>query len=766
MWWWFCLSADQRSAEVLTVVGHLVKQVSEDLLTLDEALSSDSLLQLKVTFTEWRGSLGEHRTANLWLMYMTLVAILRMFIRAGRTGNWLLYLQSLQQMLPYMAASGHNNYTKSLVLYLNKMEKLQDTHPHVYSKFVDGFFVLRRTDNYWAGIYSDLYIEQVLMRNVKAVGGLTRGRGFEQSTRLIWLLSTPACAEANRAMREVTGLQDTSDADVHKDRSAARMARDAKDVQTIVHYFSERKPFSQESKELRSLSSGVIADKSVNADKAETVGQAIVQSMLGKSVAEYKFCKKDQVTTLASSTYITVDGERLEIDPRQLFQRLVVAGTGTVDTQSLFTYELSSYPTALFDTSLLMRLPDKASLQTGLVKKVPLCVVSHCPDGVVHVLDGGALLQRLPWPNQTTYANLSSLYVQYVHRHYNHAVVVFDGYGSGPSTKDEAHQRRASSHIGAEVSFKPEMQLTMKKKPFLANPKNKQKFLYFIGSELEKAGIEVQHSGGDADYDIVSTACTMACRRYVTVVGDDTDLLVLLLHYLSPSHHVIFLQTTSKIINIKTLKDNLDPDLVASLLFLHAITGCDTVSRPHGIGKVMAMGKCDQLKEHASAFVKSSQSHDEVNRHGQGTLEVLYCCKSGHSLDFERAARFSSKVASRSVYLPPESLPPTCDAARYHSYRAYHQVQTWLGNDLDPTKWGWLLHKVQNSAKLKTVKMQRDPAPASLLKLVKCNCYGKCDKNTCSCRKNGLVCTLACGHCKGITCTNAAVDTEAELLDD
>ena len=40
-------------------------------------------------------------------MYMTLVSILRTFIRAGRTGNWLLYLQALQQMLPYLAAAGH-----------------------------------------------------------------------------------------------------------------------------------------------------------------------------------------------------------------------------------------------------------------------------------------------------------------------------------------------------------------------------------------------------------------------------------------------------------------------------------------------------------------------------------------------------------------------------------------------------------------------------------------------------------------------------------
>ena len=50
------------------------------------------------------------------------------------------------------------------------------------------------------------------------------------------------------------------------------------------------------------------------------------------------------------------------------------------------------------------------------------------------------------------------------------------------------------------------------KKAFLANPRNKQKFLYFIGSELKKAGVELNHSACDADFDIVSTACSMAKR--------------------------------------------------------------------------------------------------------------------------------------------------------------------------------------------------------------------------------------------------------------
>ena len=70
---------------------------------------------------------------------------------------------------------------------------------------------------------------------------------------------------------------------------------------------------------------------------------------------------------------VLIDG-----DPKQLFQRLVVAGKETVDTQILFTYELSSYHTSLFDSLLT----DKASLEAALIKKVPLCVIRQYPDDV------------------------------------------------------------------------------------------------------------------------------------------------------------------------------------------------------------------------------------------------------------------------------------------------------------------------------------------------------------------------------------------------
>ncbi len=606
----------------------MLSGVCDGKLSLQDALTSDVISQLEFAAENWNSTMAGYRTSKLWMMYMHLISILRAFIRSARTGNWKLYLQSLHEMLPFMAAAGHNNYTKSLVLYLDKMDNLELTHPLVYDKFMEGLFVVRQTDHHWSGLFTDLYIEQVLMGSIKSLGGLTRGRGFDESTSLIWSLSSPACAEVHRALQEVTGLSGVKSGQMHKDLSQARLAKDAKDLQCLLNYFQERKPFSKDTKELRSLESGVIAEGSVNVDSAEEVGNAILASMEGKTVSEYTFSKKNQAVNIASSVYVSVSGETVEIDPHQLYQRLLVAGIGTIDFHTLFQFELCSYPASLFDTKLLMRQADKADLQNGLLKKVPSCIVNEVPVGVVYVIDGGAMLQRLPWPKAISYRNLCQLYVQFVRKHYHDALIVFDGYSSGPSTKDETHQRRSGSEVGVNVDFKPDMLLTMKKKAFLANPQNKQRFINLLGCELEKEkGKKVTHSSGDADFDIVKSACILAQNKPVVVVGGDTDVLILLQHQFSATEHeTIYIQTSSKIINIFVLKQSHTPELSLSLLFIHALSGCDTTSWPFGIGKQSALAKYQKLQNLAKMFMMADRSHEEIEQAGNKALVVLYEC--------------------------------------------------------------------------------------------------------------------------------------------
>lgn len=76
-----------------------------------------------------------------------MVSLLHTFIKAERTGDWFLHLQTVQKMLPYLAAAGHNLYVKSAYIYLTEMCELEETHPYVHSLFAAGYHVVRRSNN-------------------------------------------------------------------------------------------------------------------------------------------------------------------------------------------------------------------------------------------------------------------------------------------------------------------------------------------------------------------------------------------------------------------------------------------------------------------------------------------------------------------------------------------------------------------------------------------------------------------------------------------
>ena len=175
------------------------------------------------------------KTVQLWLQYMSTVDILKRFLKAERTGNLLLHLSVVHEMLPYLAAAGHNFYTKSAYLYLQLMNQLEEAHPEVFKSFTGGHHVVRRSNRCWAGISSDSTIEQTLMRGAKTSGGLTRGRGITELERAKWVFCMQACAQVSTAMQEVTGTRRLT-SDQHVEMGSPRSAKDTKDMMVLTTY--------------------------------------------------------------------------------------------------------------------------------------------------------------------------------------------------------------------------------------------------------------------------------------------------------------------------------------------------------------------------------------------------------------------------------------------------------------------------------------------------------------------------------------------------
>ncbi len=153
-------------------------------------------------------------------------------------------------------------YTKSAYLYLQMMQELPQTHPDVYVISQEGCLVVRRSNHYWAGLSTDLIIEQVLMRGIKTSQRLTRGTGMTETQRNVWLLSLPSHAHVNEVMQEFSGVRyETSEQ--HKEVSKARQSRDINDMLDFLHYLIEQSPLTSDPV-LHRLASGVTAESLIN----------------------------------------------------------------------------------------------------------------------------------------------------------------------------------------------------------------------------------------------------------------------------------------------------------------------------------------------------------------------------------------------------------------------------------------------------------------------------------------------------------------------
>lgn len=111
-------------------------------------------------------------------------------------------------MLPIFHASGHIFHAKCTHLYLQDVDNLKTClGEEGFKQFTElGYFTIRRSDRYWSGIWSDMTIEQVLMRSLKVHGGLTSGRGVTDSLVTKFVLAMPTLIDIIECFREFSGV--------------------------------------------------------------------------------------------------------------------------------------------------------------------------------------------------------------------------------------------------------------------------------------------------------------------------------------------------------------------------------------------------------------------------------------------------------------------------------------------------------------------------------------------------------------------------------
>ena len=294
-------------------------------------------------------------------------------------------------MLNLFAATGNNNYNaKSCRLYYQSAVNLEEDFPILHEQFSLGNHTISRTGRYWTGIWSDLAIEQVLMKSLKGRGGVI-SRGLTENVTRVWTKTMHRCAEVTEALETLCEKTTTKG---HQETLPGRIKRDATDFKKIFGFFETHNPFIVVGP-LMCLVSGLIDDKnSVTCDVAESIGANIQSKMDGKSYADVNFKRKDQITNLQPLySVVKVNNETVDINPLTLFLRLVtvVERQPETDMVSYFKYELTPYPLSLFKDRIL-RSNNKSTLRAHLLSGVSHFDSEGGRMEKLTIMDGGALL--------------------------------------------------------------------------------------------------------------------------------------------------------------------------------------------------------------------------------------------------------------------------------------------------------------------------------------------------------------------------------------
>ena len=94
----------------------------------------------------------------------------------------------------------------------------------------------------------------------------------------------------------------------------------------------------------------------------------------------------------------------------------------------------------------------------------------------------------------------------------------------------------------------------------------------------------------------------------------------------------------------------------------------------------------EALVDQSGVFLQTDATHHQVGAAGDKCLVSLYGGdETTDSLNDVRFRTFVKTAANAKANLA--GLPPTIEAASYHHYRTYHQMQKWLGGG-EPTEGG------------------------------------------------------------------------------
>ncbi len=172
------------------------------------ALSNHQFDAWQATFEAWRKRLASTSpTFKYWDIIYQFEILMCIFIRAQRTGNFNLYLDALEALVPWFFALDHINYARWIPVHIRDMKFLPDSIKDEFQRF----WVVQKTSN----VFSSIPIDQAHEQNNRLVKGAGGAVGLTENPNALkrWTIAGP---EQARILTEFEDQFMESKKDSHK----------------------------------------------------------------------------------------------------------------------------------------------------------------------------------------------------------------------------------------------------------------------------------------------------------------------------------------------------------------------------------------------------------------------------------------------------------------------------------------------------------------------------------------------------------------------
>ena len=186
-------------------------------------------------------------------------------IKALRTGNFPLYVDSLTKLAPWFFSLDHINYARWLPVHIQDMVNLNKAHPQIAAEFNNGNFTVRKTRRRFSSMAIDQAHEQNNVAAVKSDGGAV---GLTQNPEALrrWMVAGPEVVRMTAEFEaSIAGMHKKVSSETgHHEQTKSNQVTFAQHVKGLVEVMEEMgNPFLEESKALLRLDTRDIIDPTV-----------------------------------------------------------------------------------------------------------------------------------------------------------------------------------------------------------------------------------------------------------------------------------------------------------------------------------------------------------------------------------------------------------------------------------------------------------------------------------------------------------------------